>query len=116
MYVVSRADGELTFDEFSSWYLEQEGLPEGFSAPSDGGALPVGSAAAAKTAKDVGVFHVTSLLNLSVVLINVSAAALAPLTGVATKLLSTFLYNIINSRAVEWVATRISQLIRVQGN
>ena len=115
MYVVSRADGELTFDEFSSWYLEQEGLPEGFSAPSDGGALPVGSAAAAKTAKDVGVFHVTSLLNLSVVLINVSAAALAPLTGVATKLLSTFL-SIINSRAVEWVATRISQLIRVQGN
>ena len=32
--MASRPDGELTFEEFSQWYLKQEGLPDGFSAPS----------------------------------------------------------------------------------
>jgi Ca2+-binding EF-hand superfamily protein len=30
------ADGELSFDEFSAWFLKQEGLPDDFAAPKDG--------------------------------------------------------------------------------
>ena len=30
-------DGELDFDEFSAWFLKQEGLPDSFGAPTSGG-------------------------------------------------------------------------------
>ena len=36
----SAGDGELNFSEFSRWYLQQEGLPDEFSAPKKGGAKP----------------------------------------------------------------------------
>ena len=29
-------DGELDFDEFCSWYLKQEGLPDSFAPPKPG--------------------------------------------------------------------------------
>ena len=36
------ADGELDFDEFSAWFLKQEGLPDDFSAPKAGAGPPGG--------------------------------------------------------------------------
>eukprot|EP01050_Picozoa_sp_SAG11_P006513 SAG11_NODE_508_length_8874_cov_5.205812_3_plen_158_part_00 len=36
MSAADMADGELDFDEFSAWFLKQEGLPDDFSAPTGG--------------------------------------------------------------------------------
>lgn len=35
-------DGEMDFDDFSAWILKQEGLPEGFGAPSQAGTAGLG--------------------------------------------------------------------------
>ena len=35
MSAADMADGELDFEEFSAWFLKQEGLPDGFEPPED---------------------------------------------------------------------------------